>query len=171
MPSCYLALLRPFLNIFIHLYTLRHGNALSPYWGHNVNEFHLLEHLVPTKVLWHSFAFLWCKLKDCYRWSWFEARSKICSAERQARIREKEFRMCTIHWCIVSVWTLRLLISVSWLCLSREGRRLAFSSGYYDSAALLGTVLSMPFQHTSVRQLLNLRSGGCEASTGWVGTS
>ena len=25
----------------------------------------------------------------CYRWSWFEARSKICSAERQAKICEK----------------------------------------------------------------------------------
>jgi len=25
----------------------------------------------------------------CYRWSWFEARSKICSAERQANLRGK----------------------------------------------------------------------------------
>jgi len=27
--------------------------------------------------------------KGCYRWSWFEARSKICSAERQAKFRRK----------------------------------------------------------------------------------
>ena len=27
----------------------------------------------------------------------------ICSVERQAKIREKEFRLCTIHWYIVSV--------------------------------------------------------------------
>ena len=27
--------------------------------------------------------------KGCYRWSWFEARSKICSAQRQAKLRGK----------------------------------------------------------------------------------
>jgi len=66
-------------------------------------------------------------LSFCYHWSWFEARSKICLAERHAKIREKEFRLCTIHWYIVNVWTLRLLVLISWLCLSREGKRLAFS--------------------------------------------
>jgi len=52
---------------------------------------------------------------------------KLCSVEIHAKIREKEFRLCTVQWYIVSVWTLRLLVLISWLCLSREGTRLAFS--------------------------------------------
>ena len=27
----------------------------------------------------------------------------LCSAERHAKVREKEFRLCTVHWYIVSV--------------------------------------------------------------------
>jgi len=28
---------------------------------------------------------------------------KLCSAERLANLREKEFRLCTVHWYIVNV--------------------------------------------------------------------
>jgi len=97
----------------------------------------------------------------------------LCSAERHAKIREKEFRLCTVHWYIVSVWTLRLLVLISWMCLSREGTRLAFSYGYNDTAALSPweQYILRPFRHASVIQLWKLRNRGCEASTGCVWTS
>ena len=95
---------------------------------------------------------------------------KLCSAERHAKVREKEFCLYTIHWYVVSVWTLRFLVLISWLCLSREGRRLAFSSGYIHTAALspweqyilcpfrhASVIQLCPFRHASVIQLLSLR--------------
>jgi hypothetical protein len=46
--------------------------------------------------IFFSNVLLWSAVLDqhkltgsCYRWSWFEARSKICTAERQAKLRGK----------------------------------------------------------------------------------
>jgi len=85
--------------------------------------------LINCSIHFVSTCTLFCFIQDiyCYRWSWFEARSKICLAERHVKIREKEFRLCRIHWYIGSVWTLRLLVLISLLCLSRESRGLVFS--------------------------------------------
>jgi len=84
---------------------------------------------------------------------------KLCSAERHVKIHEKEFCLCSVQWYIVSVWTLRLLILISWLCLSRVGTRLAFSLGYNYTATLSPRkqYILCPFRHASVRQLLSLR--------------
>lgn len=69
MPSCNLALLQPFLNIFIHLYTLGMAMHCPHIEDINANEFQHLEHLVPKKVFRHSSAFLWCKLEYALTYS------------------------------------------------------------------------------------------------------
>jgi hypothetical protein len=105
----------------------------------------------------------------CYRWSWFEARSKICSAKRQAKVHEKnkvkiwgltvkEFLLCAVHWYVVKVWASRLLVLSSWRHLSREGMRHDFSYGYNHIAALSPweQYILYPFRLTAIRQLLCL---------------
>jgi len=106
----------------------------------------------------------------CYRWSWFEVRSKICSTERQAKLRgtnKVKLRTSskiislvysTIYWYIMRVWIARFLVLCLGLCLSREGMRRAFSYGYNHIAALSPweQYIICPFRHASIRQLLCL---------------
>jgi hypothetical protein len=54
--STAVTLVRPFLNISIHSYTLHWGNTLSPYWANKC-----LSHLPPIQNEPQSFVLPWCK--------------------------------------------------------------------------------------------------------------
>jgi hypothetical protein len=62
-----------FLSTYIH-------SGMAVHFPHiedlNVSEFQHLEHLLPTKILRHSSALLWCKLKDTLTCSSFSRYSR-----------------------------------------------------------------------------------------------
>ena len=102
----------------------------------------------------------------CYRWSCFEAKSKICSAERQAKIREKnkvKFRTSSkiiSFVCNILVYCEGVDFRVTFIKFITVfiKRRDAFSWSYKHSAALSPweQYILCPFRHTSIRQLLCL---------------
>ena len=121
----------------------------------------------------------------CYRWSWFEAISKVCSAERQAKVHDKNKvkfgtyskrisfvcctlvrcvlytgTLCAVHWYVAKMWASRLLVLSLLPCLSHEWCGVLFSLGYKDAAALSPWELYVlyPFRLTAISQLLCLRT-------------
>ena len=99
----------------------------------------------------------------CNRWFWFEARSKLMLGGETCKVTWE--RISLVYYTLVHCEC--ELILILWLCLSREGSQLAFSSGYNDNVSLLGTAHSMPFkmhQHTAV----SLRRGEAVKLEGWL---
>jgi len=126
-------------------------------------------------------VFVCVRLGCSYRWSWFEARSKVCSAERQAQVCDKnKIKFGTyskrifsyvLYASTLQTWASRLLVLSSWPCLSCEGMRCAFLLGLqrYCHFISQGTVHSVPLSAYSNQSAVMLEeSRGCEATTGWV---
>jgi hypothetical protein len=127
-----------------HARTHARTQALARYWNWNT-ETHILAYgwfLRPHHVAVHECMDLRIprvrakQNANCYRWSWFEARSKVCSAERQAKVRDKNkvkfgtyskrISLCAVHWYVAKLWASRLLVLSLWTCLLRGGMRRAF---------------------------------------------
>jgi len=117
----------------------------------------------------------------CYRWSWFEARSKICSAERQAKVRDKNeakfgtssksisFVCNTLVHCEGVDCKVTGIKFMTVFITRRDEACFQLGLQLHCRFVSLGTVHSMPLSaYINQTAVMLDESRGREASTGWV---